>query len=232
MDTGATFHLTADPSYLIQAKSYNGSQQILLGDNNTLPIQQTRKDILPTPSSKLLLSKLFHVSNLSYNLLSVKHLTQDNICSILFDYIGYTIFDQHTKQPILKGLCINGLYSISSAPSPTPTSNNLVLLSTTIVPRLWHRRLGYPSTATLSFLFKHHSYICISFSKQSCNTGYLAKSKCLPFCASTTKCCTPLELIHTDIWGSSFTTAICGSWFYIVFIDDYSCYTWLYPIKT
>lgn len=40
----------------------------------------------------------------------------------------------------------------------------------------------------------------------------------------------PLELIHTDIWGPSPCTSIKGYRYYIVFIDDFSKYYWLYPM--
>ena len=40
-----------------------------------------------------------------------------------------------------------------------------------------------------------------------------------------------LELIHTDLWGPSPTISRNGYKYYISFIDDYSRYTWIYPLK-
>ena len=40
-----------------------------------------------------------------------------------------------------------------------------------------------------------------------------------------------LELIHTDLWGPSPTPSRAGHIYYISFVDDFSRYTWIYPLK-
>ena len=40
------------------------------------------------------------------------------------------------------------------------------------------------------------------------------------------------ELIHSDIWGSSPVACIGGSRYFVVFIDDYSHYIWIFPMKS
>lgn len=44
-------------------------------------------------------------------------------------------------------------------------------------------------------------------------------------------CSQPLELIHLDVWGSTLITFFNGFNYFIFFIDDYSLFTWLYPLK-
>jgi hypothetical protein len=39
-----------------------------------------------------------------------------------------------------------------------------------------------------------------------------------------------LELIHSDVWISPLTSTN-GSKFYVLFIDDCSRYTWLFPVQ-
>ena len=41
----------------------------------------------------------------------------------------------------------------------------------------------------------------------------------------------PLELIHTDLWGPAHTISKNGNRYYITFIDAYSRFTWIYIIK-
>ena len=40
------------------------------------------------------------------------------------------------------------------------------------------------------------------------------------------------ELIHSDVWGPSPIASIGGSRYFVDFIDDYSCYSWIFPMKS
>ena len=40
------------------------------------------------------------------------------------------------------------------------------------------------------------------------------------------------ELIHSDVWGTSPVASIGGSRYFVVFIDDYSRYSWIFPMKS
>ena len=42
----------------------------------------------------------------------------------------------------------------------------------------------------------------------------------------------PLELIFTDLWGPFHLTTYSGFKYYVSFIDAFSRYTWIFPIKT
>jgi len=49
----------------------------------------------------------------------------------------------------------------------------------------------------------------------------------LPFNTSNRNNSQPLELIHTDLWTSP-VPYLSGCKYYIIFIDNFSCYTWFY----
>ena len=40
------------------------------------------------------------------------------------------------------------------------------------------------------------------------------------------------ELIHFDVWRPSLVTSIGGSRYFVVFIDDYSRYSCIFPMKS
>ena len=40
------------------------------------------------------------------------------------------------------------------------------------------------------------------------------------------------ELIHSDVWGPSSVASIGGSRYFVIFIDDYSRYSWIFPMKS
>ena len=53
----------------------------------------------------------------------------------------------------------------------------------------------------------------------------------LPFDKSDFKASKPLELIHSDVWGSAPTTSINDFQYYVLFVDDYFKFTWLFLLK-
>jgi hypothetical protein len=54
----------------------------------------------------------------------------------------------------------------------------------------------------------------------------------LPFSVSTSIICNPLDLIYSDIWGPSPTLSINGNHYYVLFIDAFSHFTWVFPIQS
>ena len=40
------------------------------------------------------------------------------------------------------------------------------------------------------------------------------------------------DLIYSDVWGPSPIASIGGSRYFVVFIDDYSRYSWIFPMKS
>ena len=53
----------------------------------------------------------------------------------------------------------------------------------------------------------------------------------LPFDKSDFKASKPLELIHSDVWGPAPTTSINYFQYYVLFVDDYSKFTWFFLLK-
>ena len=100
---------------------------------------------------------------------------------------------------------------------------------------LLHRKFGHPNSNVLIHLLKF--YNCAKVSLQSlknsghnvCEACQLGKSHRLYFATTYTKTTHVLELIHTNLWGPSPFLSKNGYKYYIIFIDDYSRYTWIYP---
>ena len=64
-----------------------------------------------------------------------------------------------------------------------------------------------------------------------CLACRLAKQTALPFNNSESVSHGPFDLIHFDIWGPSSNATIGGSRYFVIFVDDYSHFTWLYRMK-
>ncbi len=59
----------------------------------------------------------------------------------------------------------------------------------------------------------------------------MGKSCKLPFQDSNKISKFPLDKIHSDLWGPTPITSNQNFHFYALFIDDYSQFTWPYPLK-
>ncbi|KAF0692296.1 Aste57867_16618 [Aphanomyces stellatus] len=101
--------------------------------------------------------------------------------------------------------------------------------------RLWHRRLGHPGLGALDQMIKDNPELRM-FQKRHikellCETCAYAKSKRAPFkSAAVFRAQTPLVLVHTDIWGPCPIPSAGGSLYFILFVDDFSRFTWAYPV--
>lgn len=95
----------------------------------------------------------------------------------------------------------------------------------------WHRRLGHPSSSVVQSIIRSNKLACAP-SRESlvCDACQRAKVHRLPFNNSTHVTSSPLELVHTDVWGPA-RTSVGGFKYYVSFLDDYSRFTWIYLIK-
>ena len=96
----------------------------------------------------------------------------------------------------------------------------------------WHLRLGHASSDKLRNLVSTDTLNNISkFSLFDCLNCKLAKQHALSFSNSASLCDKPFGLIHSDIWGPAPCTTVNGYRYFVLFIDDYSRFTWIYFLK-
>lgn len=96
---------------------------------------------------------------------------------------------------------------------------------------MWHDRLGHPHHSVVTQVLNDCMISINSKNKAVCSSCCLGKSHKLPFSSSTTEYHSPLELVHSDLWGPAPITSSLGYSYYIVFIDAFSRYTWLFLLK-
>ena len=59
----------------------------------------------------------------------------------------------------------------------------------------------------------------------------VSKSHVLPFKISESHDTSPLDLVHIDLWGPSSTISASRFRYYVLFLDDYSRYNLVFPLK-
>ena len=99
---------------------------------------------------------------------------------------------------------------------------------------LWHAPLGHVNHFVISLLNGKRQLHLTSLlpSPTLCSTCQIAKNHRLPYSCNESRFSNVLEFIHCDLWGLSLIKSNSGFAYYAFFIDDYSRFTWLYPLKS
>ena len=122
---------------------------------------------------------------------------------------GRTIGIRHESQ---------GLYHLNSTPSSTVcTSTNKPLL------------VDHPNISKLRKMVSHFSNLS-SLKCESCQLRKHTRVSYPKHLESQTK--SPFKLVHTNVWGPSRTACTLGFQYFVTFIDDFSCCTWLLLMKS
>ncbi|TYK03707.1 Retrovirus-related Pol polyprotein from transposon TNT 1-94 [Cucumis melo var. makuwa] len=197
---------------------------IYVADGNCINI--THMGIINTPS--LNLPHTYCVPNLIFNLVSVGQLCDLGL-TISLSSNGCQVQDPQTGQTIGTDRKVGRLFELLSLQVPPPSISAPVTDSDTYQ---WHLRLGHASPEKLRHLISINNLNSITkFVPFNCLNCKLAKQPALSFSKSTSICDKPFDLIHSDIWGPAPTSTVYGYRYHVLFIDDFSQFSWIYFLK-
>lgn len=91
--------------------------------------------------------------------------------------------------------------------------------------------LGYPSFKTVSSILESCNIKVPNKIPSFCKACCYGKSHKQPFFRSLTSHSKPLELVYTDLWGPAPVHSTHGFIYYIIFVDSFSQFTWVYMLK-
>lgn len=64
-----------------------------------------------------------------------------------------------------------------------------------------------------------------------CEACQFGKSHALPYTLSTSRAVKPFALVHTNLWGPTPMSSTDGFKYYVIFLDDFSRFVWIYPLR-
>ena len=109
---------------------------------------------------------------------------------------------------------------------PAPASALLAATSSD----LWHRRLGHPGAHSFSSLANQFLHDCNKAPHSPCNACQLGCQPRLPFSSPLSRTYAPFDLIHCDLWTSP-VVSFSGFQYYLVVLDDFTHYSWTFPLR-
>jgi hypothetical protein len=178
------------------------------------------------------ISNVFLVDFLDYNLLSVSQLCKMGY-NCLFTDVGVTVFRRSYDSIAFKRVLDGQLYLVDFNKAELDTC----LIAKTNMGWLWHRRLAHVGMKNLHKLLKGEHILCLTnvhFKKDRICSACQARKQVDEVHHPHKNIMTtdrPLELLHMDLFGSIAYISIGGSKYYLVIVDDYSRFTWIFFLQ-
>ncbi|KAL8094980.1 hypothetical protein AgCh_036473 [Apium graveolens] len=220
IDSGSGHHLTGDDSKFLNLCAHKGKESIVTTDNTIHHVEKEGEVV-------------FHVPGLKKNLLSVANAVDAG------NYILFRPNDvkflQNLKElqadVIHTGKYVNALYVLSASTSYVEKLSNCENAS------LWYERLGHINMNKLKVMVEKKLVDGLpnlkAFGKgEICEGCQYGKAHRLPFeKKSVSRCKTPLERVHSDLFGPTRTSSYSDFRYMLLFVDDYTRFTWVYFVK-
>jgi transposase InsO family protein len=225
-DSACCNHMTPHPTSFTTCAPLPHSSLIRTADGSTMNV----KNIGTISTHSLSLPEVFHVPELSFNLISVGQLCELGY-RLVFDFSGVHVQDPRTNQTLGTGRRIGRMFELSSLRLPTTSISAAASLSSPSL-ALWHSRLGHASASRIQLLASKGLLGSVSSNSFDCISCQLGKQPALPFNNSDSHATASFDLIHSDVWGPSPVASMSGSRYFVIFVDDFSRYTWVFLMKS
>lgn len=227
LDSRCTHHMTSDVS-LFKSLDENYSLRVKLGNGEFIEVKGKGVTAVQTTSGTKYIQEVLYVPDISHNLISVGQLLESG-CAVNFYGDMCEVVNMNGVK-ILNVKMQNKSFSVNLSKSEVCAYTSVSENS-----NLWHKRFGHASFHALS---KLHAKNMVNDMPKVCNSGgvcktcQLDKQTRLPYPENQSlRASERLQLIHSDICGSMSCDSLNGSRYFLLFLDDYSRYCWVYFLK-
>lgn len=231
-DSGCSYHMTNDPSLLTTTDNVQVFPTIRTASGQSLSFTHCGSITPRTDLTGRLTLEPVLVSP-GANLISISALASSGL-DVLFSSTFCVVQDRHTGKVHGTGRRDGSLYYLEYLHIPLTHGAFATTTppTTTTSTDLWHQRLGHLSFGRLQRLISTGVLGNVSSGHESCTVCKLAKFSAQSFSSNSSVSEKPFDLVHSDVWGPSPTSSQFGYLYYIIFVDDFSLYTWVYLLKT
>ncbi|KAG6532973.1 hypothetical protein ZIOFF_006833 [Zingiber officinale] len=233
VDSSCGHHLTGDESTFSCSQLHDSGKGIITADNTIHKIQKEGTVVIDNNRGEsITLNSVYHVPGIQKNLFSVANAV-DAGNFVLFgprDVKFLRNVKEIKADVVHTGTRVNDLFVLSAS------NSYIEKMSSNDNSSLWHARLGHLNMTKLKVMIQRKLVDGLpDLSKvedeKICEGCQFGKAHRLPFKSSNSRCTTPLERIHSDLMGPTLTASYSGCHYMLLFVDDYTRFTWVYFVK-
>jgi hypothetical protein len=230
VDSGASHHMDASKAVYSYLDACKGPP-IMMGDNSSVEVTGKGRIELTNISFE----NVLHVPKLSFNLLSVYQMTNSSTRKrVIFTKNAMDIYNMQTNSKVSTSEVNHQsrLYTFFEFIEPDYA---LLLTHADESSKIWNERFGHLNFRYMQQLSKHRlvdGLPDIHFSKGVCEGCVLGKHPQEKFDkGKSQRASAPLDMIHNDLMGPFLHPSINKVRFVLIFVDDFSRFTWIYFLK-
>ena len=226
LDSTCCNHTTSSPDVVL---SHTSTSLPTIYTANGSPMHASHLGNVSTPA--LSVSNVYQIPKLTHNLLSVGQLIELGF-SLTFSSTGVVVQDSQTGQIVETARKVERLFELIFLHLPSSClSASAVSGHSTSSLALWHSRLSHASISKVKQLVSRGLLGSVSNKSFDCMSCQFGKQTALPFNNSVSHALSSFDIIHFDVWVPSLISTPGGSRYFVIFVDDFSRYTWIYLFK-
>ncbi|EOY19734.1 Copia-like retrotransposable element, putative [Theobroma cacao] len=227
LNSACSRHMTCDKSLFVMLDNKHKSN-VEIGNGEYLKVDGIGTVEVETASGMKQIKDVLFVSTINQNLLSVGQLVACGY-ALLFKDLACKVFEPSGEELLtvkMKSNCFPVNWKEFKHHAYTCSSSDTTS---------WHKRLGHLNFHSLKLMHDEHlveNIPAIGSFNYICDTCQYGKQSKKPFPKQAKwRATQKLQLVHTDIGGPMMTASLSGNKFYLLFIDEFSRYCWVYFLK-
>ena len=237
VDSGASNHMTSHGEWFGEMQKLQKPGYVETGDDSAHPIAHVGKVLLSMQDGKMkYLADVLHVPNITKNLVSVGQMVEQGL-QVRFNPQGCYVEDFKDKcRLVAKGNRNGRMFTLDVSMPQVKAA--MFAHGTGVIADIdiWHKRVGHVNVQRLKSMQAKNIVDGLPKFKvdgmhKICEACQLGKQAKHAFPHDKHVSARPLDVIHSDVWGSAKTTTISSCRYYVTFIDDHTRKVWVYFMK-
>ncbi|MCO5578651.1 hypothetical protein L7F22_032495 [Adiantum nelumboides] len=236
-DSGASRHITSRKDLFCSLDAAPTGKKVTCANNASYPIKGVGNILITISNgSYLCLPDVLYVVGIKKNLLSISSLAKNHIWVIFEDDRCIARDRENGYSLITTGTPKNGLFVLDCYEKQIHVCIVKTKTQAMQDAELWHARFGHVNYGSLMTLKRHNMVHDLSLlempPRHVCEGCVLGKMHRFAFSQDGfVRATQKLHLVHSDVCGPMRTPSVENSLYFVTFIDDFSRFCWVYPLK-
>ncbi|MCO5576454.1 hypothetical protein L7F22_030264 [Adiantum nelumboides] len=208
-DSGACRHITSRKDLFCSLDGAPAGKKVTCANNASYPIKGVGKILITiSDGSDLCLPDVLYVPGIKKNLFSVSSLAKNGL-RVIFEDDRCIVRDRENGYSLITtGTLENGLFVLDRYEKQIQACIVETKTQAMQDAELWHARFVHVGYGSLMTLQRHNMVHDLSLLEMP-----------------------PRHLVHSDVCGPMRTPSVGNSLYFVTFIDDFSRFCWVYPLK-